>query len=124
MEPLGNQGPEEEYILLRPYELMVILDSRLNDSDSDGIITRVLDLLRKDGNVGRIDRWGRRKLAYEINKVSEGNYSIIEFASTPATVTEISRILSISDGVLRHKIIRLPERIAGRVLAKEALAQE
>ncbi|WP_201733490.1 30S ribosomal protein S6 [Acidithrix sp. C25] len=124
MEPLGNQGPEEEYILLRPYELMVILDSRLNDSDSDGIITRVLDLVRKDGNVGRIDRWGRRKLAYEINKVSEGNYSIIEFASTPATVTEISRILSISDGVLRHKIIRLPERIAGRVLAKEALAQE
>ncbi|CAG4934364.1 unnamed protein product [Acidithrix sp. C25] len=110
--------------MLRPYELMVILDSRLNDSDSDGIITRVLDLVRKDGNVGRIDRWGRRKLAYEINKVSEGNYSIIEFASTPATVTEISRILSISDGVLRHKIIRLPERIAGRVLAKEALAQE
>ena len=108
--------------MVRPYELMVILDSRLSDGDADAIVNRVTDLARQDGNVGKIDRWGRRKLAYEINKVQEGNYSVIEFASTPQTVAEISRVLSITDGVLRHKIIRLPERVAGRTPAKEATA--
>jgi small subunit ribosomal protein S6 len=101
---------------------MVILDSRLSDGDADAIVNRVTDLARQDGNVGKIDRWGRRKLAYEINKVQEGNYSVIEFGSTPQTVAEIARVLSITDGVLRHKIIRLPERVAGSTPAKEASA--
>ncbi|MDA8026720.1 MAG: 30S ribosomal protein S6 [Actinomycetota bacterium] len=108
--------------MVRPYELMVILDSRLSDGDADAIVNRVTDLARQDGNVGKIDRWGRRKLAYEINKVQEGNYSVIEFGSTPQTVAEIARVLSITDGVLRHKIIRLPERVAGSTPAKEASA--
>lgn len=110
--------------MVRPYELMVILDSKIGDAEAEGVLSKVTDLVRQGGNLGRVDRWGRRKLAYEINKNPEGNYTVIQFGSTPETVTEISRVLSITDAVLRHKVIRLPDRVAGRVLANQASSQE
>lgn len=110
--------------MIRPYELMIIIDSKLGEADTESILSKVSDLVRQSGNLGRIDRWGRRKLAFEINKVSEGYYVVFEFAAPPATVAEITRILSITDAVLRHKVIRIPDRIAGRVLAKQVVTKE
>ena len=110
--------------MTRPYELMVILDSKIGDAEADAILNKAIDLIRQDGNLGRVDRWGRRKLAYEINKHPEGNYTVIQFGASPETVAEIARVLSITDAVLRHKIMRLPDRVAGRVLAGQTTSQD
>ncbi len=110
--------------MIRPYELMVILDSKQSDAEIDGVLTKVTDLIRQDGNLARIDRWGRRKLAFEINKTQEGYYVVFEFTAPPATVAEIVRVLSITDSALRHKVIRIPERQAGRILVKQAVTKE
>ena len=99
----------------RPYELMVILDSKVADSDAEGVVTRVSDLITQDGQLHEVNRWGRRKLAYEINKNQEGNYVVFEFSAGPEAVAEIDRVLSIADPVIRHKVVRLPERIAARM---------
>lgn len=110
--------------MIRPYELMVILDSRQSDTEIEGVLTKVSDLIRLDGNLARTDRWGRKKLAFEINKAQEGFYVVFEFTASPATVAEIARVLSITDSVLRHKVMRMPEHKEPKVLAMQADIQE
>jgi small subunit ribosomal protein S6 len=65
------------------------------------------------GSVNGIERWGRRTFAYELKHRSEGIYLFIEVVATPEAVAEADRVLSLTDDVLRHRIIRKPETIAG-----------
>ena len=64
-----------------------------------------------------IERWGRRTFAYELKHRSEGIYLFIEVVATPEAVAEADRVLSLADDVLRHRIIRKPEKIAGQAPA-------
>ncbi|HWH35761.1 MAG TPA: 30S ribosomal protein S6 [Acidimicrobiales bacterium] len=99
---------------MRPYEAMVILDASMEESAVQGVINRTSELLEPSGSqLTRADKWGKRRFAYEIDHRSEGYYLLLELALHPDAVAEIDRSLRLTDGVVRHKIVRLPER-AGR----------
>src|ERR1700735_3511287 len=100
---------------MRPYEIMVILDAGLDDDVIRAAIDKATALIVSEGgNVGRVDRWGKRRFAYEINHRAEGYYVLIEATAEPQVVADLSRMLSLADEVVRHKVIRLPDNVAGR----------
>jgi small subunit ribosomal protein S6 len=81
----------------------------------------VAELVRSHGgSVGHIDRWGRRTFAYELKHKTEGFYLFIEVVAEPAAMAEVDRMLALTDEVLRHRIIRQPEKVAGRAHPGEA----
>ncbi len=92
---------------LRSYEVMVILDPDLEERTVAPSLDTYLNVVRKDGgSVEKVDVWGRRRLAYEIAKKSEGIYAVVELQAEPATVKELDRQLSLNESVLRTKVIR------------------
>ena len=100
---------------MRPYELMIILDAGLEEEANRAVVDRVTELIRaRGGSLGRVDRWGRRRFAYELKHRWEGYYVVIQASSDPATVAELDRILFLADEVIRHKVIRLPDSVDGR----------
>ena len=101
---------------MRPYEVMVIFDAGLEEDVIRGIVERATELLRSKGaNPGRVETWGKRRLAYELHHRTEGYYVLLEVTGEPPALAELDRMLSLADEVIRHKIIRLPESVAGRV---------
>jgi small subunit ribosomal protein S6 len=100
---------------MRPYEVMIIFDPTLEEPVIRDQVDRSAELIRTGGGEpGRVDRWGKRRLAYEINHQREGYYVVVEATAEPATMTNLDRTLHLADEVLRHKIIRVPDRVAGR----------
>jgi small subunit ribosomal protein S6 len=100
---------------MRPYEVMVIVDAGLDDEVIRSTIARATTVLTESGaKVGKVDRWGKRRFAYEVNHKSEGYYAVIETTAEPASVAELDRMLGLADEVVRHKVIRLPDKVAGR----------
>jgi small subunit ribosomal protein S6 len=92
---------------LRPYETMILFDTSVDAQAIQVALDRALETIKNNGgNPGAIDRWGKRPLAYEINKRKEGYYVLVEFSGEPNTVNELDRILTLSDEVLRFKIVR------------------
>jgi small subunit ribosomal protein S6 len=92
---------------MRHYELMLILDPSVEERAVAPLIENFLNVVRTGGGkVEKIDTWGRRRLAYEINKQSEGIYSVIDLKATPDVVKELDRQLSLSESVLRTKVLR------------------
>ncbi len=99
---------------MRPYEVMVIFDTGLEEDAVRAVLDRATELISaRGGNPGRVDRWGKRRFAYELNHRWEGYYVLVEAAAEPAVMAELDRMLTLADEVIRHKIIRLPSR-AGR----------
>jgi len=104
---------------MRPYEVMVIFDTTNEPSAIQAVVDRVLDTVRSSGGVpGAVDRWGRRPFAYEVNHKREGYYVLVEFSSEVPTVRDLDRLLSLADEVVRHKVIRLPERPVRRAVSR------
>jgi small subunit ribosomal protein S6 len=100
---------------LRPYEVMVIFDAGLEEDAIRGVVERSTELVRsKGGTPGRVETWGKRRLAYELHHRTEGYYVLIQATAEPAAMAELDRMLSLADEVVRHKVIRLPESAAGR----------
>ena len=92
---------------MRTYEVMVILDPSLEERTVEPSLDKYLNVVRKDGgSVESVDIWGRRRLAYEINKQAEGIYAVVSLTAEPATVKELDRQLSLNESVLRTKVIR------------------
>ncbi len=92
---------------MRAYELMVILDPDLEERTVQPSLDTYLNVVRKDGgSVENVDIWGRRRLAYEIDKNAEGIYAVVTLQAEPATVKELDRQLSLNESVLRTKVIR------------------
>jgi len=92
---------------LRHYELMIILDPDLEERTVAPSLDTFLNVIRKDGGtVDKVDIWGRRRLAYEINKKPEGIYAVIDLHAEPATVKELDRQLNLNESVMRTKVIR------------------
>jgi small subunit ribosomal protein S6 len=89
------------------YEILLMLDPELADERQNEIVTRAREAIEREG--GRWDGhepWGRRRLAYEIDHKQDGVYHLLAFAAEPATLDEISRVLKITDGVMRHLAVR------------------
>ena len=103
------------------YEILLMLDPELPEERQEEILRRTRELVEQGGGTwDRHDPWGRRKLAYEIGHKDEGVYHLIEFTAEPATLDEASRILKITDGVMRHMACRRIERSPGRPVARTA----
>jgi small subunit ribosomal protein S6 len=102
---------------MRPYEVMVILEPALEESAVQQMINRSTEVLTKgSGTVNRVEKWGKRRLAYELNHRTEGYYVLFDVTSDVAPMDELDRTLRLADDVLRHKIVRIPEAAAGRKL--------
>ena len=92
------------------YELMFILDPALEDDKKEAAVEMVKSVIAADGEVGKVDVWGMRKLAYPIQKKNEGYYVVIEFTANPTLPKELDRRLRISDSIIRHIIVNKDEK--------------
>ncbi len=92
---------------MRHYELMVILDPEIDDRTVAPSLDKLLSVVKKDGgSIDSVDIWGRRRLAYDIKKKSEGIYAVIQMSAQPATALELDRQLNLNESVLRTKLLR------------------
>jgi small subunit ribosomal protein S6 len=98
---------------MRHYEVMVILDAGLDEEAIRTTLDRATQTFTAGGaTVEKVDRWGKRRFAYEVRHRSEGYYALIQAVAEPAAVSEVDRMLGLADEVIRHKVIRLPEGVA------------
>ncbi|WP_425564960.1 30S ribosomal protein S6 [Pseudolysinimonas kribbensis] len=99
---------------------MVILDPEIDERTVAPSLDRFLNVIRNDGGtIDNVDIWGRRRLAYEIQKKSEGIYAVVNFTAESAATQELDRQLKLSEAVLRTKVLRAEEAVA-RVAAHAA----
>ena len=92
---------------MRHYELMIILSPDLEERMVQPAIDTFLKVVKDDGgSVEKIDVWGRRRLAFEIEKRWEGIYAVVDLTAEPATVKELDRQLNLNEAILRTKILR------------------
>jgi small subunit ribosomal protein S6 len=92
---------------MRQYELMIILDPDLEERTIQPSLDKFLTVITKDGGtLDNIDLWGKRRLAYEIKKKSEGIYAVVRFNAESATAKELDRQLSLNESILRTKLLR------------------
>jgi small subunit ribosomal protein S6 len=89
------------------YEILLMFDPELPEERQTEIVTRAREAIERDGGTwDNHEPWGRRRLAYEIDHKAEGSYHLLTFSAEPATLEEISRVLKITDGVMRHLAVR------------------
>ena len=92
---------------MRQYEIMIILDPSQDERTVAPSLDKFLEVVRNEnGKVENVDIWGKRRLAYPINKKDEGIYAVIDLTCESATVQELDRLLNLSDDVLRTKVLR------------------
>lgn len=109
---------------MHQYELMVILDPEIDERTVAPSLDKFLNVIRNDGGtIENVDIWGKRRLAYEINKKSEGIYAVVNFTSSADATVELDRQLKLSEAVMRTKVLRAEEAIA-MVAAAAKLADE
>lgn len=91
------------------YELMYIINPSLNEEETAAIVAKFKALVEQNGTLDEMEEIGKRKLAYEINYISEGYYVLVKFTSGPELPAELDRVLGITDGVIRSLITLRPE---------------
>jgi small subunit ribosomal protein S6 len=92
---------------LRAYEVVVILDPATDERTVAPSLDKYLNVIRKDGGtVDNVDIWGRRRLAYDIKKQSEGIYAVVNMTAESATAKELDRQLGLNESILRTKLLR------------------
>ena len=98
---------------MHQYELMVILDPEIDERTVAPSLDKFLNVIRNDGGtIDKVDIWGRRRLAYEINKKTEGIYAVVALTANPDATVELDRQLKLSEAVMRTKVLRAEEAIA------------
>jgi len=106
------------------YELMVILTPELDERQVAPNLDKFLKVITNDGgSIDNVDVWGRRRLAYEIQKKSEGIYAVVNFTATSEATQELDRQLNLSELVMRTKVLRAEEAIA-QVAAEQKRSEE
>ena len=104
------------------YELMVILDPEIDERTVAPSLDKFLNVIRNDGGtIENVDIWGRRRLAYEIKKKTEGIYAVVNFTATSDATVELDRQLKLSEAVMRTKVLRAEEAVAraGKVAVED-----
>ena len=91
------------------YELMYIINPNLSEEETAADVEKFKALVEQNGTLEEMEEMGKRKLAYEINYISEGYYVLVKFTSGPDFPAELDRVLGITDGILRSLITRRPE---------------
>ena len=100
---------------MRPYEVMVIFDASLEEDAVRALVDRFTQQLTASGaKAVKADSWGKKRLAYPVRHRNEGYYVVIEANSEPTALIDLDHQLGLADEVIRHKVLRLPEKPAGR----------
>ena len=100
---------------MRAYELMIIADGDLEESDVSHLVNSTTKQVEEaEGTIASVDKWGKRRFAYEINKKTEGYYIVLEVLAEGGALDNLERNLRLADEVVRHKLIRLPDHEADR----------
>ena len=100
------------------YEVLLMLDPETPEERQNEIVARFRQRIEADGGTWDNQQpWGRRRLAYEIDHKTDGIYHLLTFAAEPETLDEVSRVLKITDGVMRHMAVRRSERSPGGTVA-------
>jgi small subunit ribosomal protein S6 len=104
---LNKKGlrPKGGEMTMRKYELMYILKTNMEDEAKEAVVNKVKSIIDAEGKVEKVDVWGNKKLAYEIKKVKEGYYVLVNFEAAVDVPKEIERNLRITEGVLRYMIV-------------------
>jgi small subunit ribosomal protein S6 len=104
---------------------MVIFDAELEEEKIRSSVESSLELIESQGaQRGPLDIWGKRRFAYEIKHRWEGYYVVFQAKAEPAAMDELHRTLSLSDEVIRHKVLRIPDRVYGRLGGASAVPAE
>ena len=91
---------------MNKYETIIIIDPKLDDEACAAVTSRFTDMIAKEGEVTSTEVWGRRKLAYPIQKNNEGYYVLINFSSNPEFIDELNRVYNITDEIIKHIIVK------------------
>ncbi len=96
---------------MKAYELLFIVAPTIDDETRAGVMKRIeTALVAGNGQVDNVEEWGKRKLAYEINGLTDGDYTLIDFHADPQSIAELDRVLRITDAVVRHMIVARTDR--------------
>lgn len=96
---------------MKAYELMLLLNPSLDEENRAATVERVEALVKDNGGVvDNVESWGKRKLAFELEDLTEGDYVVVDFHNTPDSIAEIDRVLRITDPVVRHMMVRRDDR--------------
>ena len=96
---------------MKAYELLFFVAPTIEDETRLAVMKRIETTIAEgEGKVDNVEDWGKRKLAYEVAGLTEGDYTLIDFHANPANIAELDRVLRITDAVVRHKIVRREDR--------------
>ena len=96
---------------MKAYELLFFVAPSTDEETRTAVMKRIETTISDaKGTVDNVDNWGKRKLAYEINGLTDGGYTLVDFHADPADVAELDRILRITDTVVRHMIVKRTDR--------------
>lgn len=96
---------------MKAYELLFFAAPTISDEDRVAVMKRIETTIAEGaGKVDNVDEWGKRKLAYEINGLTDGDYTLVNFHADPQNVAELDRVLRINDAVVRHMIVKREDR--------------
>jgi small subunit ribosomal protein S6 len=96
---------------VKAYELLLLLTPSLDEESRAALLDKIQGVITADGGVvDNVDPWGKRKLAFEIGKMTEGDYTLIEFHTAPASIAELDRVLHITDAVVRYMIVNREDK--------------
>jgi small subunit ribosomal protein S6 len=107
-------------IRINAYEIMLMIEPEVAEERHTEIIERTKATITERGGVwGSVDPWGKRKLAYEIDHMADAWYYVLTFESEPEALQEATRVLAITDGVMRHMAVARPQRASGAAAPAE-----
>ncbi|MCH4083186.1 MAG: 30S ribosomal protein S6 [Parafannyhessea sp.] len=96
---------------MKAYELLYFVDPAATEEARAGVSKRIdVAVTENGGTIDNVEDWGKRKLAFEIDKLTEGDYILVDFHADPAQIAELDRVLRINDTVKRHMIVRRTDR--------------
>ena len=96
---------------MKAYELLFFVAPTIEDETRLAVMKRIETTIAEgEGKVDNVEDWGKRKLAFEVEGLTEGEYTLIDFHANPANIAELDRVLRITDAVVRHKIVRRADR--------------
>jgi len=96
---------------VKAYELLLLLNPSLDEESRAALLDKIQGVITTDGGVvDNLDAWGKRKLAFELDKLTEGDYTLIDFHTAPAAIAELDRVLHITDPVVRYMLVRRDDK--------------
>ena len=96
---------------MKAYELLFFVAPSIDEDTRANVMDRIQGAVAAaEGTVDNVDNWGKRKLAYEINGLTDGDYTLVDFHANPAGIAELDRVLRINDAVVRHMIVARTDR--------------